>query len=215
MKKGASIKKNEQRVKKVSIVCIGDSLTLGYQNPFLDPMSVEETPYTDILKEKLGDSAKIYNKGLCGELSRDILHRLERDVISYQPDYVIILCGSNDLGWGFPPKEICKNLVAMYKVARAAGIEPVACTVPSILNGDDLLSPRKKLNSLIKEHAKKQRILCVDLFSALSHPKTKRLRDEFSSDGLHLSKEGYTVMGETIYKELAPIIAKWRLRHAE
>jgi lysophospholipase L1-like esterase len=215
MKKGASIKKNEQRVKKVSIVCIGDSLTLGYQNPFLDPMNIKETPYTDILKEKLGDSAKIYNKGLCGELSRDILHRLERDVISYQPDYVIILCGSNDLSWGFPPKEICKNLVEMYKVARAAKIEPIACTVPSILNFDDLIPARKKLNTLIKEHAKKNHILCADLFTALSHPKTGRLRDEFSSDGLHLSREGYTVMGETIYKELAPIIAKWRLRHTE
>jgi len=208
MKKGTSIKKNEQPVKKVTIVCIGDSLTLGYQNPFLDPMNVEETPYTDILKEKLGDSAKIYNKGLCGELSRDILHRLERDVISYQPDYVIILCGSNDLGWGFATKEIGKNLVAMYKVARAAKIEPIACTVPSILNFDDLIPARKKLNTLIKEYAQKNHILCVDLFTALSHPKTGRLRNEFSSDGLHLSREGYTVMGETIYKKLAKHIAK-------
>jgi lysophospholipase L1-like esterase len=197
-----------QEVKKISIVCIGDSLTMGYQNPFLNPLTVEETPYTDVLKGKLGERAKIYNKGLCGELTRDMLHRFERDVISHQPNYVIILGGSNDLGWGFPPKEICKNLVEMYKQARTAGIEPIACTVPSILTFDDLIPARKKLNSLIKEHAKKQRILCVDLFSALSHPKTKRLREEFSSDGLHLSKEGYTVMGETIWRELSKSIAE-------
>jgi len=207
MKKGTPIVK-EQEVKKITIVAIGDSLTLGYQNPFLDPMTVEETPYTDVLKKKMGENVKIHNKGLCGELTRDLLHRFERDVIPYKPDYVVILGGSNDLGWGFPPKEICKNLIEMYKQARAAKIEPVACTVPSILNFDDLIPARKKLNSLIKEYTQKNHILCVDLFSALSHPKTKRLREEFSSDGLHLSKEGYTVMGETIYQALAPSIAE-------
>lgn len=207
MKKGAPIVK-EQEGKKITIVAIGDSLTLGYQNPFLDPMTVEETPYTDMLKKRLGEDAKIYNKGLCGELTRDMLHRFERDVISYKPDYVIILGGSNDLGWNFPPKKICKNLVEMYKQARAAKIAPIACTVPSILNFDDLIPARKELNSLIKEYAKKNRILCIDLFSALSHPKTKRLREEFSSDGLHLSKEGYTVMGEAIYQALSKYMAK-------
>jgi lysophospholipase L1-like esterase len=195
-------------LKKISIVCIGDSLTVGYQNPFLDPLTVAETPYTDVLKKKLGEGAKIYNKGLCGDLTRDMLHRFERDVIPHQPDYVIILGGSNDLGWNFPPKEICKNLVGMYKQARAEGIEPIACTIPSILNFDDLIPLRKKLNSMIKEYTKKHHILCVDLFSALSHPETGRLREELSSDVLHLSKEGYEVMGETIYKELAPLIAE-------
>jgi lysophospholipase L1-like esterase len=190
-------------VKKISIVCLGDSLTVGYQNPFLDPMTVQETPYTDFLKEKMGDKLKIYNKGLCGDLTRDMLHRFERDVISNQPDYVIILGGSNDLGWNFPSRDIHKNLVEIYKQAKAAGIKPIACTIPSILHFDDLIPPRRKLNSLIKEYCKKNHIICVDLFSALSYPKTERLREEFTSDGLHLSKEGYEVMGETIYKELS------------
>jgi acyl-CoA thioesterase-1 len=195
-------------VKKITIVCLGDSLTVGYQNPFLDPIKVEETPYTDILEEKMGSRIKIYNKGLCGELTRDMLHRFEHDVISHQPDYVIILGGSNDLGWNFPPREIYKNLVEMYKQAKAAGIKPIACTIPSILRFDDLIPPRKKLNILIKEYCKKNHIMCIDLFSALSNIKTGRLREEFSSDGLHLSKEGYEVMGETIYKELSKHIAE-------
>jgi len=148
MKKGTpKIKKEE--VKRITIVAIGDSLTVGYQNPFLDPMAVVETPYTNVLKEKLGEDVKIYNKGLCGELTRDMLHRFERDVISYKPDYVIILGGSNDLGWGFPPKEISKNLIEMYKQSRAAQIEPIACTVPSILNFDDLIPARKRMSVIL------------------------------------------------------------------
>jgi len=70
------------------------------------------------------------------------------------------------------------------------------------------IDSRKKLNSLIKEYTKKHRILCVDLFSVLSHPKTERLREEFSSDGLHLSREGYRMMGKTVCQALAKYIAK-------
>ena len=190
-------------MRKLSIVCLGDSLTVGYQNPFLNPLTIEETPYTGVLKGKMGNRVKIYNKGVCGELTRDMLQRFEQDVISHQPDYVIILGGSNDLSWNFPPRKICNNLVEMYKQARAADIEPIACTIPSILNFDDQIPPRRKLNSLIKEYAHKNHIICVDLFSVLSHPKTGRLREEFSSDGFHLSAEGYKVMGEAVYQELS------------
>lgn len=194
--------------KRIIIVALGDSLTLGYQNPFLDPLYQEETPYTDILQEKLGNNVKIYNKGVCGELTRDMLSRFERDVLSYKPDYVIILGGSNDLGWGFTPSEICKNLFRMYKMAKNFKIEPVACTVPSILHFDELIPPRIRLNSLIKEFTKKNNLLFVDLFSALSDPKTKRLNEEFSSDGLHLNRAGYQIMGETICQVLSQQILK-------
>lgn len=41
----------------------------------------------------------------------------------------------------------------------------------------------------------------VDLFVATCDPDTKRLRSDYSSDGLHLNISGYRKIAETIFEE--------------
>ena len=45
-------------------------------------------------------------------------------------------------------------------------------------------------------------ILCADLFAGTCDPKTKRLRADCSSDGLHLNGVGYRRIAETIFDEV-------------
>jgi lysophospholipase L1-like esterase len=189
------------------IVAFGDSLTVGYQSPTPENPSGRPAPYGRFLQERMGDSAEILTRGVSGELTSGMALRLRQDAIALDPDYVVILGGSNDLGWGADPAAIMQNLVTMYERARSAGITPVAVTVPSIRGFDDLIPPRRTLNRLIMEYGRTKPQPFVDLFSATAEPGTGRLAENYSNDGLHLTTEGYRLLAERFYLDVfKPIV---------
>ena len=193
----------------ITIIAFGDSLTFGYQSPTPENPSPPVTPYMDALKRRLEEALRgrekpvrisILNRGVCGDLTRDMLLRFRGDVLEVEPDFTIVLGGANDIGWGVSPSEIFRNLREMYDAALNEEIGVVTCRVPSILGSDLLIPPRIELNTKIKEYSRERSLPCVNLFDATSDPKTKRLLPEYSNDGLHLSTEGYKRMGEEIFE---------------
>lgn len=60
--------------------------------------------------------------GICGEVTGEMVLRFRGTVLDRKPQMVIILGGTNDLGWNADPAEIMRNLVKMYESARAASI---------------------------------------------------------------------------------------------
>jgi acyl-CoA thioesterase-1 len=193
---------------QIRVVALGDSLTVGFQSYALNEDSVKSTPYTDSLIGQIKRdfpsdslSIEIINKGLVGELSEQMMARFDSDVIRLSPKVVIILGGSNDLGWGLAPGEILENLSAIYRRSRENQITPIACTVPSILGYDEGIPPRIALNRLLQERCQEIGIRCVDVFRATLDKDTNRLALQYSSDGLHLNSDGYRKMGAAIYEE--------------
>jgi lysophospholipase L1-like esterase len=128
-----------------------------------------------------------------------MVDRFDHDVVVPQPKAVIILGGSNDLGWGIEPPSVANNLAEMVDESLEHGIQPVACTVPSVLGFDEGIGPRLQLNQLIKAFSLERNIICVDLFSATADSLTGRLREEYSNDGLHLNPLGYEIVAEAIF----------------
>ena len=197
--------------KELVFVAFGDSLTVGYQSPTLGDELPRPTPYTEFLKERVekmpdletvgSPRVEFLNRGVVGELTEDMLDRFDRDVVKVEPDFVIILGGSNDLGWGVEPQHVAGNLTEMYREAVRHGIRPIACTVPSILGFDEGIPPRLVLNRLIKKYSAEHGQVCVDLFTATCDPTTGRLREECSNDGLHMNTKGYETMAEAIFSE--------------
>jgi lysophospholipase L1-like esterase len=197
--------------KALVFVAFGDSLTVGYQSPKLGDELPRPTPYTEFLEERIekipgfgtagAPKVEFLNRGVVGELTEDMLDRFDRDVVRVEPDFVIILGGSNDLGWGVEPQPVAGNLVEMYREAIRHGIRPIACTVPSILGFDEGIPPRLVLNQLIKKYSAEHGQVCVDLFTATCDSTTGRLREECSSDGLHMNTRGYETMAEAIFSE--------------
>jgi lysophospholipase L1-like esterase len=114
---------------------------------------------------------------------------------------VVILGGANDLGWGFDPAMIAHNLTAMYDAALNKGIVSVACSVPSILGFDSLIPPRLRLNGMIRAEAEKRSLPFVDFFTATADPRTNRLSEDYSADGLHLNTRGYEQLAKGIFDE--------------
>jgi acyl-CoA thioesterase-1 len=210
------------KANKIIVVAFGDSLTAGDQPPRPGAPLPKSTPYTDPLKElidrALGKIGKlklvrviIYNKGVSGETTSDMMRRLDSDVLVVKPSYTIVLGGSNDIGWGVEPREISDNLVQMYEKLSSKGIEVVACTIPSIVGADTCVKPRLELNEFISDYCFENELVCVDLFSATVDPKTKMLDKKYSSsDGLHLSTAGYTKVAETIFEQaFAKLVPIW------
>jgi lysophospholipase L1-like esterase len=196
------------------IVCFGDSLTAGFQSPTADNPQGAETPYGRFLQELTGPSVRVSVSGICGELTGEMAMRFRSAVLIYQPTYVVILGGTNDLGWDAAPADIMRNLLKMYELATAAGITPVPVTVPSIRMGDDLCSEegrrwfmehldrRCQLNGLILRYAESKRLAAFDLFAATAEPETHQLAARYSNDGLHLNTAGYRLVAERLYQEV-------------
>lgn len=179
----------------MKIVAFGDSLTVGYLSPF------DAVPYAAFLRPLLGPEARIDVAGVSGETTADMLRRFDRQVLRPAPDYVILLGGTNDIGWGLPAEEIVQNLRRMYRAAVDAKIVPVACAIPSLLGADDYIPPRLELNRRIQEEAAQQKIPFVDLFHPLAD-RSGRLLENYSQDGLHLTPEGYRKVACLLYESL-------------
>lgn len=184
------------------IVCFGDSLTAGFQSPTPDCPDFLETPYGRYLEDRLRGRARVHVSGTCGELAADMVRRFECDVLSHQPAWTVILGGTNDLGWERKPSDIIRHLMVMYERAAAAGVGPVAVTVPSIRGFDDHIARRRELNGLIAGYCADRALSCVDLFAATAEPETGRLALPYSNDGLHLTTAGYELLARLLYEQV-------------
>ncbi len=196
------------------IICFGDSLTAGFQSPTLENRGVAETPYGRFLQEALGSHATVAVSGICGETTGEMVMRFRADVLAHHPASVVILGGTNDLGWNARPAEIMRNLLKMYEQARALGIEPVAVTVPSLRAGQspdggaaepviqEHIARRLELNTLITDYCLSKTIACVDLFTDTAEAGTRLLALQYSNDGLHLTTAGYRRLAALLFDEV-------------
>ena len=196
------------------IVCFGDSLTAGYQSPTPDWPQLRETPYGTFLQERLGARATVVVSGVCGELTGEMVARFSRDVIARKPTGVVILGGTNDLGWQALPVEITSNLCTMYDMALAEEVRPIAVTVPSLrVQGEigtgegrawleEHIHHRRELNTMIQRVCREMRLACVDLFAATQEQDSGLLAEAYSNDGLHLTTEGYRRLADLLYAEV-------------
>lgn len=198
----------------MTIICFGDSLTAGFQSPSPEHPTGQETPYGRFLQELLGASVEVRVSGICGEVTGEMAMRFRRDVLQHRPDYVVVLGGTNDLGWNAAPADIMRNLIKMYELARASEIVPVPVTVPSVRvditgGGSDAqawleqhVERRRVLNGLIRDYAASKHLAGVDLFTATADPETGQLEAAYSNDGLHLTTAGYRLLARLLYDQV-------------
>jgi lysophospholipase L1-like esterase len=193
------------------IICFGDSLTAGFQSPGPDNPQGRPTPYGEWVQEFVGSGGLVRTSGVCGEVTAEMVSRFRRDVLAHRPNLVVILGGTNDLGWNVAPEAIVGNLVKLYEQTLAAGGVPVPVTVPSIRvdGGDgspdgkawiaDHLARRHRLNGLIEQYARLKRLAWIDLFEATADPDSRQLAAVYSNDGLHLTTAGYRLLADLVY----------------
>jgi len=88
-------------INKALVVALGDSITYGIG-------AENGSNYTNLLAKDLG--VRVINAGAIRDTTATALLRLDRDVLSQNPDVVIVFLGGNDFLNGVLPLEMEKNL---------------------------------------------------------------------------------------------------------
>lgn len=165
---------------------MGDSLTLWFPT------------------ELLPEDRKWLNQGISGETSDGVLKRLNL-FDRTQPEVIFVMIGINDLIRGVSDQVILDNQRQIMSYLRQAhpkaqilvqSILPHAGEAATWVGRDKLLAiPNdriRQLNQQLQRIAVKERVKYLDLYPLFSNQQGN-LRQEFTTDGLHLNAPGYIV----------------------
>lgn len=180
-------------------IFIGDSLTFGYGvSKNLNWVSMLSS-YLDV---------NIYNKGINGNTSFDILNRFTEDVTNLNPNIVFIMCGTNDLLSNKSVKSIIDNIELMIKESLNNNIKPVIGIPPTIIPdlAYRLFYPTdtykysyeslKRLQSSLVSLCSEYKINYIDFYTLTDNNVNKNI----FLDGIHLNSLGNNLLLEYIKK---------------
>ena len=147
----------------------------------------------------------IENYGVAGNTTFQIIDRVD-ELFGKEAHQLFLLVGVNDLGDNRSLVDVesdCKNLVALLlsnKVASEINLVSVLPINESEWEKEGLtLANIKRLNTIIKTIAKENNFNFVDISSSFAD-KNGQLKNEFTTDGLHLGEIGYQKYAEVIRK---------------
>jgi lysophospholipase L1-like esterase len=148
--------------------------------------------------------AQVLNRGIGGDTSADALARVD-EIIALRPSVVFVEFGTNDSGV-LPPEETARNVEKIVATLRAS-LPNCKIVVFGLLPGRthqrDAIA--KEVNERIAGTVGRDSFL--DMSNAFSTP-TGVISPELTSDGTHLSAEGYrrwcAVLDDKYHGELLP-----------
>jgi lysophospholipase L1-like esterase len=156
-------------------ILLGDSLSLWFP------------------REKLPHSKLWLNQGISGDTSAGIYRRL-RAFSSTRPDVIYIMAGINDLRRGESNEEILQNHRRIIRKLRQNHpnteiiVQSILPTRLESIPNSRIIEINKQL-ALIAEAENAQYLHIYDWFTDFQG----NLRSELTTDGLHLSEDGYDV----------------------
>ena len=185
---------NAEVTAKPKAVLMGDSITDGWPRANKDFFTENN----------------FVGRGISGQTTSHMLVRFRKDVVDLHPKYVAILAGTNDIALNngtITLENILGNILSRCEIAKANKIKPVICSVipakayrwrPEVKDSAEQI---KKLNAMLQEYAKANKIPYVDYHSAMTDAEGG-LPVELAKDGVHPTPEGYKIMEEILVKAL-------------
>ena len=136
----------------------------------------------------------IKNRGIGGDVTEGVLRRLD-EITYYKPKAVFLLIGINDL-WNTSPIEptvdyISKNIIRITQEIKKKSPK-TKVFVQTILPVEKQIYrvPINEINNFLKSEESKNSYSIIDLHSFFVDDKGLIIED-FFSDGIHLTEEGY------------------------
>ncbi|MFX0123469.1 MAG: SGNH/GDSL hydrolase family protein [Candidatus Hodarchaeota archaeon] len=196
---------------KIRILCIGDSHTAGF--PLFDPIyggdsqsSYEYWLNLLLSKQFSGISFDIDNKGICGQGSREILHRLNTNLSKFRYDLVVFWAGANDIAIGYSVKTIWENLWRAFEFSIDKSEAFILVTIPP-MNWPGINARIIQLNEKIRKNSDNTTYLYADAYNVLVLENQGILDPVYDAgDGVHLSIDGYEQVGKEIFNRTIPLI---------
>jgi lysophospholipase L1-like esterase len=162
-----------------AVVFVGDSLIGGWKGL---PMA-----FPNILTA---------NRGIGGDTSRGTLFRFQEDVLDLNPRAIVFCVGTNDLSAHGKPDDVVSNISTMIAMARKVNpaMPIVVCTIPprDVPNAPVKPGALEDLNTrLAGISIGKEKLVVVDLFTALATPEGKPNPAYIGKDGIHILPAGF------------------------
>lgn len=178
----------------------GTNATDSYKNIYyMGDSLTDDGTYIYTISSILGNTWYNYNYGRSGETTSQMLARFNTDIINKNnPSHVVILAGTNDVSGLTPAATIEANLQSMYTAAHNAGIKVIAVTITPRTTTGPQLTIQQAVNTWIKTTATNVDYV-VDPYVTLADPSNPTvLLPTYTTDGLHMTVSGYTVLGTYI-----------------
>lgn len=197
-----------------TVVFFGDSITYA---------GAEPNGYIDLIRQKLkkkgkADKYNLIGAGIGGNKVPNLQERLERDVLSKNPDLVFIYIGINDV-WhasynppsGTPIEQYEAGLKDIIGKIKASGAKVVLCT-PSVIgekkggaNAQD--AELDRYAEVSRQVAKKTNVKLCDLRKAFTtyieqHNPDNQEKGILTSDKVHLNQTGNELVAAQMMKFL-------------
>ena len=178
-------KLDNAKMQDENIVFFGDSITEGYN-----------------VKEFF-DENRVVNSGISGNITKNLIDRIETDLYDYNPSKVIILIGTNDIRANISDEEIIDNVKNIIKGIRKnrknaeiyiQSIYPINRDIDKEFWQDINSEYNNKhiieLNKLITNLCKEEKINYINVYSKLIDD-NGNLKSAYTKEGLHLNDLGY------------------------
>ena len=193
--------------KTVKIVFFGDSITQAGVKP-----GGYITKMKEALEQKgLASQYDLVGAGIGGNKVYDLYLRMEDDVLSQNPEVVVIWVGVNDVwhkqsyGTGTDPDKFEKFYIAILKKLQARNIRVFICTPSTIGEKTDFTNQQdgdlNKYSQIIRNIAKNNNCELIDLreifhtYEMKNNPENKD-KGILTVDGVHLNDQGNQLVAD-------------------
>ena len=170
---------------EVDVVFLGDSLTEGYDLDTFYPQYIA------------------VNRGIGGDTTFGVWDRLDLSVFALEPKAVVMLIGVNNIDTMFERYEdIVKSLRENLPDSHI-----VLISLTSMGQNWGRNNHKAAFNNVkIKLIAERNGCTFVDMYTPLLNEKTDEIYPEYTTDGGHLTAEGYQVFTDTVTPVLEGIL---------
>ena len=150
------------------------------------------------------------NRGIGGQTTPQMLVRFRQDVIGLNPKAVFILAGTNDIAGNTGPSStemIANNIFSMAELAINHGIKTILSSIlpvykyPWAEHIENVPETIKDVNLQLEKFCDADDLLYLDYYSSMVNEKCG-LKNEYTTDGVHLNKAGYEVMSNLVFEIL-------------
>ncbi len=178
------------------LLILGDSISAGF--------GIKESQnWTTLLKSsfsKEGKSLKIINSSISGDTTSGGLSRINRDLNTYKPDFVLVELGGNDALRGYPISRIKQNLLKIISIISNNQSIPIIMQIKIPPNyGKKYIEAFENIYSEVASETDAKLISFMLENVALRE-------DLMQPDGIHPNEKAQPFITEQIKKEIGYLI---------
>lgn len=194
--------------KPTRIIFFGDSITeMGVQKDgYIDKMR------TYLINNRLESQFELIGAGIGGNKVYDLYLRIEEDVLSKDPDVVIVFVGVNDVwhkvwGTGTDEDKFARFYKAIIGKIKAQGAELILCT-PAVIGektdfSNSLDGDLNQYSAIIRNLAKEYNCKLCDLRKLfldynLTHNPENQSQGILTTDQVHLNDKGNQLVADAL-----------------